>query len=323
MARGFCVYRVGADIFACLSYNRYMKEYIATIAFFDQFDYPLTRVELERWQLLDAALPYAVSSHMEQNIETNQGFYFLQGNNHIVQSRKNRYIHADSKYRKACAFARMIKFVPFIRLLAVCNTLAYNNARRDSDIDVFIVVEKNRLWLSRFVITVIAQLTRMRRHGKKITDRVCLSFYVTTDQLDFESITNKPHDPYFLFWMLQLVPILDINGTFETFIHANVWLRRYVAHPQSMVPSSQRSVPDSFASKKIRGFFEKVLFGSLGDILNSLAKLFEQALIKQHKDSRAWDADTAVIVSDTMLKFHESDQREHYCEVWKKTLSQL
>ena len=72
--------------------------------------------------------------------------------------------------------------------------------------------------------------------------------------------------------------------------------------------------------RTIQRFFEKAWGGRYGDIVETQAKrvqLFKMAFntrtIKDQPDSR-------VIVSDSMLKFHENDRRTMYREKWKEAL---
>jgi hypothetical protein len=50
----------------------------------------------------------------------------------------------------------------------------------DSDIDLFVVTEKNRLWLVRILITIIFSVLMVRKTKTKHKKRFCLSFFVTT-----------------------------------------------------------------------------------------------------------------------------------------------
>ena len=51
---------------------------------------------------------------------------------------------------KSTFFLPFIQTVPFIKMVAVCNTLGYDNAAKDSDIDLFIIAKRGRLFIVRF-----------------------------------------------------------------------------------------------------------------------------------------------------------------------------
>jgi hypothetical protein len=81
----------------------------------------------------------------------------------------------------------------------------------DSDIDLFVVTSPRRLWTVRILMTLVFQLLGVRRYGKKIAGRLCLSFFSTTDGLDMSEIALDGGDPYLATWVKYLSPILDKN----------------------------------------------------------------------------------------------------------------
>ncbi len=140
------------------------------------------------------------------------------------------------------------------------NNSGNNNARRDSDIDLFIITSANRLYLTRFLITLVLTVMRLRRHGKKVIDRLCLSFYVSEDSLEFEQIKVGEKDPYLVYWMANLFPLYD-RGGYDEFLAKNSWLKNNLPNHLSKHGSFQRRVEDSSISRIISKSFEKILGG--------------------------------------------------------------
>lgn len=227
---------------------------IRTVAFFDIFDYPLTLVEIHKWlycqsreketMLLNEASKqdlirqnkkYSLSKIYEElesivlkgDISSKNGFYFLPGRTDIIRTRLYRYQLAEKKFKIALRVTRLFKWLAPVKMVSVCNNVGYNNGTEKSDIDFFIIVKKNRLWLSRFLVTVIATLLGVRRHDQKFIDRICLSFYIAEDQLDLSSISLKPDDIYLVFWLATLAPIYD-DGIYQSFFEANKWIFNYL-----------------------------------------------------------------------------------------------
>ena len=66
---------------------------------------------------------------------------------------------------KSTFFLPFIQTVPFIKMVAVCNTLGYDNAAKDSDIDLFIIAKRGRLFIVRFYSSTVFA-PGVRRHGK-------------------------------------------------------------------------------------------------------------------------------------------------------------
>ena len=71
---------------------------------------------------------------------------------------------------------------------------------------------------------------------------------------------------------------------------------------------------------KVGKFFKKILekvWGAkYGDLIEAQAKGAQLAKMKMNYNSAQNIPDTRVIVSDSMLKFHENDRREEYREKW-------
>ncbi len=53
-------------------------------------------------------------------------------------------------------------------MVAVVNSLAMHASDTDSDIDLFIVSDPNRMWLVRILSTFIFHILGVRRYGSKI-----------------------------------------------------------------------------------------------------------------------------------------------------------
>jgi hypothetical protein len=60
-----------------------------------------------------------------------------------------------------------------------------NCSKSSSDIDLYIVTTPKRMWLVRIFVTFIFQILLVRKDDKHHAGRFCLSFFSTTDALDF------------------------------------------------------------------------------------------------------------------------------------------
>jgi hypothetical protein len=167
-----------------------------TLIYFDLFDYPLTLLEIHQYlytggmegssyTLLEIEDCLNNSENLKKIIGNKNGFYFIQSREKIIEMRQKRYVLAEYKFKLARRAIQIFKYLPFIKLVAVCNNLAYLNAKKDSDIDLFVIIAKNRLWLSRFFLIIIITLLGLRPPKEKAKDKICLSFYVTEDNIHY------------------------------------------------------------------------------------------------------------------------------------------
>jgi len=120
-----------------------------------------------------------------------------------------------------------------LRAVFVCNTLSGAGLTEGSDIDVFVVVRKGRLWLARFLATLALSVWGLRRTKRKIKDKVCLSFYVTDDSLNLSKIALN-NDVYLMYWIAQLIPIYDPDNLYLSVQRANQWVKQSL--PNAFVP---------------------------------------------------------------------------------------
>ncbi|MFA6525183.1 MAG: hypothetical protein WCT33_02815 [Patescibacteria group bacterium] len=306
------------------NYTELERAIIATFCYFDSFDYPLTLMEIEKWLFTDnGGRKYSIAEILEAleqspvvsgKIETEKGFYFLHGRDGIVEVRKQRYRLAEGKMKKAVRVAKALRYIPFVNMIAVCNNLAYNNASNLSDIDVFVILKQDRLWQTRFFVSVVTHLMRMRRHHRLVSNRVCLSFYVTDGHLDLEKLMIQPLDPYFIYWYGQLVPIYDHQNNFNNLIAANKWIEKYLPNLIINKPVLRRSVKDTKQSLAIKRIMETMLGGSFGNFVEKIMKNIQKRKMISNKKSKMWEKSTAVIIQDDILKFHENDRRKMYAE---------
>ena len=135
------------------------KAIIATLAYFDIFDFPLKQEEIWQWlfseqhQIAREEFLVVLGILVQENILTEKdGFYFFPGRENIISVRKQRSEISEQKIKKARRLIKWwLKFIPWIKAIFLVNSASYYNATENSDIDLFIIAKKNRLWLARFL----------------------------------------------------------------------------------------------------------------------------------------------------------------------------
>lgn len=294
---------------------------LKTLSYFDIFDYPLTAFELWKWFYVgkvdgefkkinvgDVVKSLRESEYIKQRIESRDGFYYLKGRASIVSTRMDRYRLAERKYHRALRVASFLRFLPFVKMVGVCNTLAYSNSKREADIDLFIVTKRRRVWQTRFWVTGFLKLLNMRPRPGKTQDTICPSFFIDEDHLSVQGLALEK-DIYLPYWVAQVVPIYD-EGVYESFYRANEWVRFSLPNVLQYVPTFRRSLSQVRWSKLVYSVFfflipERVFKGYQLRVMPR--RLRELA----NKDSR-------VVVQDYMLKFHDNDRRAQFHKQWEE-----
>lgn len=287
---------------------------LSALAYYDAFDVPLTSQEAFL-ALPVSDGPRATFEDVERAFEelartgaigTAEGFHFLAGREAIVATRRARYVLAEAKYARVRRFLAIARHAPFLRAVFVCNTLARSYARPESDIDLFLVAAPGRIWLTRLFVTGLAALLRVRPTEEESADRICLSFFVTTEALNLKPLAIED-DVYLAHWLQELCPVYDEAGIVRRSFVENGWLRGVLPETRVQVPSHRRMTrPRLVALKRLA---ERLLDAAFGDRLERWARARQLAWMPASLKAAAGTPDSDVVLTDSVLKFHDRDRR--------------
>jgi len=292
---------------------------LATLVYFDLFDYPLTLKELRQYFLGEQPSLETIQEFLDQHqnlIHSQHGYYFLKGREHILLTREEREKVSQKYWKKVRFFLPFIQFVPFVSMVGVCNTLAFDNASKESDIDLFIVAKKGRLFFVRFLTVMLFTFLGVRRHGNKIAGRFCLSFYADETALDLQLIQNDEDDIYLPYWVLTMRPIYG-QKIYKNFVDANSWISKYFARTLQL--------DHDFGNYNFLHFLRRlkeILWrGKIGDKIEEILKKIQ---IKRHKQHLSrLPSEASIVVNDHMLKFHNIDRRKDIAKRFEQKLKEV
>jgi len=321
------------------------KSILATIAYYDIFDYPLTGFEIFKYlinplhiiaqldQMHEIKLePMANISFLEvlklvdgpelkKTIEGKNGFYFLKGRGAIIEERIERQKISSQRWKKVKKVMKFVQLVPFVRMVAACNSLAIDNSKKEADIDFFIIARKRRIWSVRLMVTFLIWLIGQWRHKDKISGRVCLSFYISDEFLDLHSLAIMPYDIYLANWTYQLRPIFCREKTYDDFIAKNRWVSDYLLNFGRISNLYHPEFRQNRIAAYSRKISEAIFGGWLGNIIEKILGFFQRKKISRKSVKHA--IPTAVVASDKVLKFHENDKRQFFQEEFVNKLKKV
>ncbi len=307
-----------------------VKSVQKTLAYFDLADFPLTKEELFSFLWESPQISYdqfivLLPGFIERKLLSEcRGYYVLPGREELVSVRQRRLLVAERKLKIARRAARIIRSVPFLKAVFVCNTVASEQATEDSDIDFFIIAEKNRIWLVRLFVTLLLGIFRLRRVGSRIKDKICLSFYITSDNLDLKNLRAIDDDIHFAYWIHQMLPIFDPEDLYSKFLQANFWTKKYLPNIKTSGLSSYIfSITPSKLSSLWKRAWELAWQGLYGDLVNGEAKKIQLSKMRFSGKNRSTDGSNGVVISDQVLKFHEKDTRLEYKGEWLQKYREL
>ncbi len=291
-----------------------------TVNFFDLFDFPLTKAEIidNLWKCEAKSVDIIdqIDILIRENIlSTGESFIFLSGRQDLIKIRKERYLSSFYKLQQIEKEKWMFALSPFVKMIAIANTLAYSNAKADGDIDILVVTQKNRLYTTRIFLTFWLLLLGKWRHGNNVKDRYCLSFLVTEDNIDMSNLKFPDSDDIYLcFWTKWLKPwFVTDNTVAKRYFTENIWVKKYI--PNTMFFNTNNKVDGKYFIAK---FFELLLHGGLGDLLENILSRMMQYKIKRNTIN--FDID-GTIADHKTLKFHPSGKRTEYEKRWLEKMT--
>ena len=295
------------------------KAILKTIIYFDIFNYPLTLPEIHQWLGMkidsgDLKNILEQSEFLRNKISRKEGFYFLNGRENIIEIRKQRNQISQRKIKKAKKICQWLLFFnPFIKGIAICNDLGYLNAHGESDIDLFIITRKNRIWLARFFLTLPLKIFGLRPTKKNKKDKICLSFFIAEDNLNLEKIKLEDKegapDIYFIYWLVQLLPIYGEENIWQEFYQANDWLKNYLPNFEFKELKEKIKLPK--ISMIIRNFFRQPRLCSINGFFEKFYKFIQLKILPRELKEKA-NQNTDIMITDKILKLHCPDKRELY-----------
>ncbi len=303
---------------------------LATLQYFSSRRCPLTPSELLQFLPAACKAPALTTLGHELNrlveagtIQTQFGLYGLPGAMDL-DHRATLYCQSLSKWHIASQSIRRITWVPFLRMVAVTNTLALNMADQDSDIDVLIVGSAGRLWTVRWMVSAVLQVLGRRRHGRFIANRICLSFYCSDRALSLRQFFSRIDDVHYCYWVGMTAVMFTAQGshTDKKFYRENSWIREYFPQHHWIGVTPVFAVADSGAVERVRRALEWVLSGVVGDWGERALRWIQRKKIYAHRESRVHQGGVDVMVTDDVLKFHESDSRGEHRRQWEKACAQ-
>ena len=205
---------------------------LATLTYFDMFNYPLTQAEVYlflgnkyNYELFDDALNCLVNNGTIHQFDK---FYTLSADHYIAVRRLEGNQKAAELIKIAEKVGNLLIKFPYVRGIAISGSLSKNFADADSDIDLFIITEKNRLWIARTIMHCFKKLTFLVNKEHLF----CMNYYIDMQQLE---IPEKN-----IYTAIEVGTLIPLQGdiVFEKFYTANTWTREFLPNKNMRISSA-------------------------------------------------------------------------------------
>ncbi|MDB5023653.1 MAG: hypothetical protein JWP78_1408 [Mucilaginibacter sp.] len=274
------------------------KNILSTLAYFDLFNYPLTLDEILLYfpvKCETGDFEYALRSLVtERLIYHFDKFYTLKNDYFLIERRVKGNTKAAGMIITARKVSELLIRFPYVRGIAISGSLSKNFADENSDIDLFIITAKNKLWIARTIMHCFKKLTFLvnRQHY------FCMNYYIDEQELQ---IREKN-----MYTAIEVATLIPLHGdtVFEQFYLANAWSREYLPN-KCLRLSTAKSLKKSF----LKRFSEALFNNRLGESVDTmLMKITAQRWLRKLQMKKQ-NARGIVMCLDTGKHYAKPDPR--------------
>jgi hypothetical protein len=194
----------------------------ATVAYFDVFACAPTAAEIHRFLMgtrasraeVEAAL--VSSPELSRVLGTHEGYWFLEGKEHLALRRRRFQRHSATMWPKARRIAQLIERTGLASSGMVTGSLAADNADEHADIDFLFTYPAERTWTSYALVRVVAKMPLFDLKA------LCPNYALSDTMLEI-----KPQNLFTAWEIAKSVPMFGFD-VYASFVRANAWVSRYL-----------------------------------------------------------------------------------------------
>lgn len=236
------------------------RNILATLAYFDLFNYPLTIDEVYLFLPVkydQGEFGYALRSLViERQLYKFDKYYTLKNDPFLIERREKGNAKAAEMITIARKVGDLLICFPYVRGIAISGSLSKNFADDDSDIDLFIITAKNRLWIARTIMHCFKKLTFLFKKEHYF----CMNYYIDEQDL----VIHEKN----IYTATEVATLMPLHGetVFEQFYSANGWTRDYLPNKCLRVATA-KPVKSSLFKKFVEWLFNNRMGYSLDNML--------------------------------------------------------
>lgn len=152
----------------------------------------------------------------------------------VLQTMEDKLQHEDKrvadKMNQAQELTRnYLEVIDDVLVVGVTGSVAAESAKKNDDIDLIMIIKTNRLWWVRLKLRWLIWKEKIphRRYGQiEKKDEFCFNLWLDEAELELPSDKKTFQSALDL---MMMKPILNRGNTYERFLKANSWAKRYVA----------------------------------------------------------------------------------------------
>lgn len=288
------------------------KAILKTLIYADIFDYPLNTYELHRWligkKLTLRQVEKTVNQlRLESRLQVKGKYYFLSKREKLVGIRNRRGKQSKIYLRKVKIVSQFLKLIPWIKLVGISGGLAMGNAGKSDDIDLFIIIGKNRLWMSRIlalgIISLLGQRRKKGEKGRKIAGKLCINILLEEDRLE-----QKNKDIFTAHEVLQMEVLWQRGEIYSKYLTENDWVFKFLPNWVVPWPACQNTRNNKISSASGRAVL-------VVNYLENFAKWLQLKIMSEPQGMER--------IADGAVYFHPQDCRMEVLAKYQKQVRKI
>ncbi|HSX39194.1 MAG TPA: hypothetical protein VLI92_01225 [Candidatus Saccharimonadales bacterium] len=134
---------------------------------------------------------------------------------------------------------KKLEAIKWIKFLGVTGSVAAFNADKDDDVDIFIITEKNRLWLTRLFVVLTLKSLGVYRTEENPNKKICPNILIDESQLEWD---KEKQNIYVAHEIAMMHPVINRDNIYFRFLKRNRWINTYLGN-------FNVNYPEKFANK--------------------------------------------------------------------------
>lgn len=285
---------------------------LETLLYSDLFDYPLTLGEVVlylggvRSTADDVRACLERTHYLAGRVIEIDGYLALRGREALIARRLERTASSDQLWRRARRFVRVLRLLPFVRMIAITGALSMKNSAAGDDIDVLIVTAPGHVWLTRaFAIALVYA-------GKLCGDTLCPNYVISERALALDK-----HTLFVAHEFIQMVPAYGL-AVYDRMCAANPWIQTILPNALPPLPCEPDQQPGLIGGSLKRSL-ERLLSGRAGDALET----WEMSRKLRKFQAKLGRPDGDAILDRDHVKGHFDDYGEPVMRLYAERVAQL
>lgn len=219
---------------------------VQTLGYFDYFRYPLSKDQLYVFLTVSIKEEEAFNNALDtlldaKKIQSYKGYYALLQVESYVDQRaegERRFALMQERINKT---AKRLRYFPFIKFAGLSGSLSKGYAPVSADIDLFIITQKNRLWICRSILHLMKKISFL----KGSQHWYCMNYFI-----DETAFCIEEQNYFTAIELSTLKPILDESDYYDRLMESNAtWIRKELPNLKKREQVALQEMRNAFWNK--------------------------------------------------------------------------